>query len=391
MDSSFGAIEANSLIARGVGNKLWSVECPGLMIGVGYAIFTKYLGLGPPLYKAGTTMGLASYGKPNLELLSNIDTYVKESYFSDSTYEKYYSNLFLKWSKSNRQLTKEESSKPEAMMLAASIQYLFENCLLDVLNNKIKIDDTDNLCLAGGSLLNCNANSVIKQKSRFKNVHHFPACGDDGICVGAALYTAHHLNDEPRHDYKINEICYLGRSQEVVEPDYTRLAKMISDGKIIAWFMGKSEYGPRALGNRSIIADPRNFHNRELINFVIKNREWFRPFAPAVLEEHYQEWFEFDSISPYMLYTAKVLRPTDIPAVTHIDGSARFQTVNKDSNIYFYKLISEFYKLTGVPILMNTSLNGNGQPILETEQDALDFFQSSNVDALIINGKILEK
>jgi carbamoyltransferase len=235
-------------------------------------------------------------------------------------------------------------------------------------------------------------NTAIKRTELFDSIHHFPACGDDGNAVGSALYVAHHVFDEPRSKYEPQDIAYLGRKREYAEPDYEEVASMIADGKIVAWFMGASEYGPRAQGNRSILADPRTYHNRERINFAVKNREWFRPLAPAVLEEHVSEWFDLDGPSPFMLYTSQVLQPEKIPAVTHVDGSARHQTVSETSNPPFYQLIKKFYNITGVPVIMNTSLNGNSQPILETEEQALEFFTiNKNIDAIVINGTLYKR
>ena len=349
MDCSMGKPEANSLIAYGEGKKLMAKYCPGEMVGVLYGEVTERLGLGPALHKAGTTMGLASYGTP-----------------FDFDYQSYTDDIKHK------------------MNVAASVQDLFEKKVLNVLS---ELDDkTDNLCLSGGSFLNCNANSKVVMHSKFKNVHHSPACGDDGTSVGSALYVAHHILGEPRHDYQQKDLCYTGREYQSQTPDYEYIAKQLADGKIIGFFQGKSEFGPRALGNRSILADPRNFHNRELINHVVKNREWFRPFAPVTLEECYQDWFDFPIPSPYMLYTAQVKQPEKIPAVTHVDGSARFQTVTEESNKHYYEIIKAFGKLTGVPVLLNTSLNGNGQPILETEDDAREFYKNSNLDMMVING-----
>jgi carbamoyltransferase len=389
MDSSYGSTLTNSVIAFANNNKIEIINHPNMMIGVGYAEFTQKLNLGNPIYKAGSTMGLASYGIPHEDIKKNIKQYVEESYFNnrDAYYLDYYRTLWKKLAGQEESLRGPDT--PKGMMLAASIQYLFEHCVLDVVNKFIG-DKTDNLCLSGGSFLNCNANSFIKQNTHY-NIAHFPACGDDGVSVGSALYVAHHVENEPRHTYAPQDICYLGKKYEPEECDYHHVAKKISEGKIVAWFMGSSEYGPRALGHRSILADPRNFHNREILNFVVKNREWFRPFAPAILEEKCSEWFEFDDVSPFMLYTAKVVKPDQIPAVTHIDGTARMQTVNEDTNPAFYKLINEFEKITGVPILINTSLNGNGEPILESEQDAINFLESSNIDILVLNGKIIYK
>jgi len=352
MDCSMGKPEANSLIAYGKGKKLMAMYCPAEMVGVLYGEVTEKLGLGPALHKAGTTMGLASYGTP-----------------FDFDYQSYTDEIKHK------------------MNVAASVQDLFEKKVLNVLS---ELDDkTDNLCLSGGSFLNCNANSKVVMYSKFKNVHHFPACGDDGTSVGSALYVAHHILGESRHDYQQKDLCYTGREYQSQTPDYEYIAKQLADGKIIGFFQGRSEFGPRALGNRSILADPRNFHNRELINHVVKNREWFRPFAPVTLEECYQDWFDFPIPSPYMLYTAQVKQSEKIPAVTHVDGSARFQTVTEESNKHYYEIIKAFGNLTGVPVLLNTSLNGNGQPILETKEDAEEFYKNSNLDMMIINGYII--
>jgi len=349
MDCSMGKPEANSLIAYGRGKNLKAMYCPGEMVGVLYGEVTEKLGLGPALHKAGTTMGLSSYGTP-----------------FDFDYQSYTDDIKHK------------------MDVAASVQNLFENRVLNVLDD---IDqESDNLCLSGGSFLNCNANSEIVRKSKFKHFHHFPACGDDGTSVGSALYVAHHILGEARYNYDVKDLCYTGRDYQGQTPDYDYIAKQLADGKIIGFFQGRSEFGPRALGNRSILADPRNFHNRELINHVVKNREWFRPFAPVTLEECYQDWFDFPIPSPYMLYTAQVKQPEKIPAVTHVDGSARFQTVTEESNKHYYEIIKAFGKLTGVPVLLNTSLNGNGQPILETEEDAREFYKNSKLDMMIVNG-----
>ena len=349
MDCSMGKIEANSLVAYGRGKNLKAMYCPGEMVGVLYGEVTEKLGLGPALHKAGTTMGLSSYGTP-----------------FDFDYQSYTDDIKHK------------------MDVAASVQNLFENRVLSVLND---IDqESDNLCLSGGSFLNCNANSEVVRKSKFKHFHHFPACGDDGTSVGSALYVAHHILGEARYNYDVKDLCYTGRDYQSQTPDYDHIARQLADGKIIGFFQGRSEFGPRALGNRSILADPRNFHNRELINHVVKNREWFRPFAPVTLEECYQDWFDFPIPSPYMLYTAQVKQPEKIPAVTHVDGSARFQTVTEQSNKHYYEIIKAFGELTGVPVLLNTSLNGNGQPILETEEDAREFYKNSKLDMMIVNG-----
>ena len=394
LDASYGNVRANSAILYGTGNKIYTKSCPGLMIGVGYSIFTEEVGLGSALHKAGSLMGLASYGKPSTNVVNNIDKYIKESIFkleaTTDSFKQYYKDLFQRWD--TEPFTKKKLSFKNITTLAANIQYIFEKSILNVVNNIDNKPNKDkeifNLCLSGGSFLNCNVNSLIKNKSKFTNIHHFPACTDDGIALGAALFVAHTVFNEPRSKYSVKDISYCGIEYDYIEPDYETVAKLIADGKIVGWFMGSSECGPRALGNRSILADPRNFHNRELINFTIKRREWFRPFAPSVLEEESHKWFDFEGASPYMLYTAKVLKPELVPAITHIDGTARMQTVNEETNPTYYKLIKKFYEITGIPMVLNTSLNGMGEPILETEEDAMKFFEKGNIDAMVISGKL---
>lgn len=397
MDASGGKLKSNCLVAHGTGNKLKALYCPGLMAGKVYGDFTEWLGLGLQMYKAGTTMALASYGQVIPRVRDNIRQYVENMYFSQEG--AYYQGIMDLWGDlagtrrvhsyaDVERLDPKDKDGKRAMNIAASVQHIFEHAILHCVNN---IPGFGNLCLGGGSMLNCNANTRLLQEGKFQNVHLFPGCGDDGCSVGGALYVAHHILGEPRHDYADHEVCYLGQSRPGVEPDCNFLAQELANGKIVAWFNGRSEYGPRALGSRSILADPRNFHNRELINFVIKNREWFRPLAPAVLEQDLADWFDFPTKSPYMLFTAQVKQPQAIPAVTHIDGSARMQTVRRENNPYYYDLIGQFKSRTGVPMLLNTSLNRNGEPLLESEQDAMDFWNNVPVDYMVLDGKIYQR
>lgn len=393
LDSSYGDLKSNSMYYIGEGTNLIALECPGLMIGVAYTIFTQNLGLGPGYLKAGSTMGLAAYGKPLSKLIEKLDEYVDNSFFNKNSkidYRDYFKNLWIEWSGENRVFEKDEIDSKLSMDLAASIQLLFEESIMKTIKN-INYNSNNNLCLSGGSFLNCNINSRIFNETKYKSIHHFPACGDDGISIGAALYLSHNIFKEKRKKYNDKEICYLGKKYKFIKTDYKYIAELISKNKIIGWFYGQSEYGPRALGNRSILADPRNYHNRELLNFYIKKREWFRPFAPVVLEDECHKWFDLKNKSPFMLYTCNVKQPEKIPAVTHIDNTARVQTINETINPEYFKLLTEFFKLTNVPVLINTSLNGNGEPILETEDEAKNYFYNSNLDVMVINGKIYEK
>lgn len=397
----------NSLISIGDGNKLYFEECPGTMIGQGYTVFTSNLGFGPPYLKAGSLMGLSAYGTINKDVIKNIDKYVIESYNQGDAFD-YYHELFMSLSGEKIHNPKYWVNDPDTYDtpnnekilntktgrdMAATIQYLFENSVMHTVKTKIIPYGIKNLCLAGGSFLNCNTNSNIKDLGFFDEIHIYPAAGDDGIAVGSALYVAHHILNEKRYNYSNSDIAYTGHKYKTSRLlNHKKVASMIADGKVIAWFMGSSENGPRALGHRSLLADPRDFNKRELLNFVVKNREWFRPFAPSVLEEEAGNWFDPGTPSPFMLFTQKVLKPKEVPAITHIDGTARIQTVSKDMDKDYYEVIKEFFKITGIPMIINTSLNGNGQPIVETEEEALDLFNNNDgIDVLVLNGKIYEK
>jgi carbamoyltransferase len=391
LDSSGGDYECNNLVAIGNGNKLETKEFPGLMIGNGYTEFTHALGLGQAFLSAGKTMGLASYGEPNDLLIDHIDEYVKDSY-KPKFFREHFENLFWQWSDGLYDQENLYKTK-KGMHLAASIQLLFEKSIIDAINKFVKPIGIKNLCLSGGSFLNCNVNALIKKDGFFDNIHLYPACGDDGLSVGAALYVSHHILDEDRYTYTFSDLAYLGSpSKELSDEDYTILASALNSGDIIAWYSGQSEFGPRALGHRSLLADPRSYHNREKLNFLVKNREWFRPFAPVVLEEEAHNWFEPGDPSKYMLFTQKVLQPEKVPAITHVDGTARMQTINEKDNPGYYKLVKRFYEVTGVPMLINTSFNGNGQPIVETKDDALSlFYNNEAIDLLVIDGEIFRK
>ena len=419
MDGCGGDPRSSSWLAAGKGNKLNHVNYPGMRVGELYGDFTMLLGLGPSVYKAGSTMGLASYGKPSDDIVYNTEKWVERLYaknyhwseaapmFNEMWEEEDINIKFVKYDITSEATYYEEEEKgindiypfetKSGMIQAANVQYLFEKQILDVVNKHIKVfdqtKDIKNICMAGGSFLNCNANSAIKATGYFDNVFLFPGAGDDGICVGSALYYAHHVLDYPRQTYSFSDLAYMGsESVELKEEEYAYLANEIANGKIIAWVSGESEYGPRALGHRSILADPRNFHNRELLNFLVKKREWFRPFAPVVLEEEAPKWFEPGDPSKYMLFTQKVLQPEKIPAVTHVDNTARMQTINEEDNKPYYRLIQEFFKITGIPMLINTSYNANGKPIVHSKQQALNAFHSNKgIDILVLDGKIITK
>jgi carbamoyltransferase len=400
MDASAHRPEACSLFAYGIGTELHPLYCPGLMIGNTYSLFTEKLGLGDGLFKSGSTMGLAAYGKPMQKAVENCARY-GESYYERRFQPDDDRFIELMWSELSGLppvlgFSKQESDSQRAMDIAASLQYVFEETIIKAVNalhEHTAAYAKGNLCLSGGSFYNCNVNSAILRRTAFDQVGLFPACGDDGTAVGAGLFVAHMMLDEKRVHYEPEEIVYLGRrysAPAVGKPlDLDAVASALAAGKVVGWCQGRSEFGPRALGNRSILADPRDPRMRERINDEIKKREWFRPFAPIVLAERAGEWFDFDRASPFMLFTAKVLDPDLVPAVTHIDGSARMQTVTPAGNAAIHDLITRFERLTGVPMLLNTSLNVGGEPLVETPEDAMRFWQTTPVDMMVIGERML--
>jgi carbamoyltransferase len=303
--------------------------------------------------------------------------------------------------------------------------------LANTIHKELKVDY---LCLAGGVALNCVANGKLLNQGPFKDIWIQPAAGDSGGALGAALSVWYEYLDNTREvDGKNDKMkgSYLGgsftndfiedylkevkASYEYIEDEelFIRLAKIINDGHVVGWFNGRMEFGPRALGARSIIGDPRSETMQSTMNLKIKYRESFRPFAPAVLFQFAQEWFEIEKESPYMLLVSNVknnklvdlnaieknflgldkLNTTRslIPAVTHVDNSARVQTVHKDTNQRFFHLLSEFNKLSGCPVLINTSFNVRGEPIVYSPEDAFKCFMSTEMDFLVMENILLDK
>lgn len=403
MDASTIYPEACSLFAYGDGNELWPFECPGLMIGNAYSAFTSLLGLGNGLFKAGTTMGLASYGKPIPRALERWRHY-GQSFYARPSQPGDPQFILRMWSElsglpPHAKLPPDQNDKQLAMDIAASLQYVFEETVVQAASELFDATasfNDGNLCLSGGSFLNCNANSAIRTRTPFHNLHLFPGCGDDGTAVGSALYIAHHHFGEPRASYAARELCYLGReypsSPPIGEPlNLEAVVESLVSGHAVAWFQGGAEFGPRALGNRSLLADPRSSTIKDHINARVKRREWFRPFAPSVLAGHVSDWFDFTGDSPFMLFTSVVREPGRLPGITHVDGTARLQTVTYDDNPLYHQLISHFHSATGVPMLLNTSLNGNGEPLAETPEDALRLWESMPVDMLVIGNRMLRR
>ena len=266
--------------------------------------------------------------------------------------------------------------------VAASLQQATIDRINDLV---IPLKSCDNICVAGGVAYNGYMNEELTK--HYKGVHVPPAPGDEGQSLGTYMHADYTLNKNIHQlsVYSGDEYVYNGTEKA----DLKEVAQAIANGSIVGWYQGKSESGNRALGNRSILADPRNPEIKDMINHLIKQREDFRPFAPTVLEEHYQEYFDTTQPSPYMSRIMPV-KSDKIPGVTHVDGTARIQTLNREQNPRYYDLINEFYKITGIPMVLNTSFNCK-EPIVETPEDAIRTFKRTELDLLVINDYILRK
>jgi carbamoyltransferase len=264
--------------------------------------------------------------------------------------------------------------------------------------------------MAGGVALNCVANGQVLRQGPFKKLFVQPAANDAGGAIGAAALAHIELTDKRPTSEKLSQV-YLGpsypaktvnrllQSTSIRYKDCSHAfdqllqltAQRLNEGKVIGWFQGRMEFGPRSLGARSILADPRNVTMRDRINAMVKKREGFRPFAPAVIDERARDHFDLDHPSPFMLETCQVISPIDLPAITHVDGSARVQTVHRETNSRFYDLLNEFYTLTGCPILLNTSFNIKGEPIVCSPEDAVKCFVTTDIDCLVIEDFIIDR
>jgi carbamoyltransferase len=291
--------------------------------------------------------------------------------------------------------------------LAASVQRALEVAIANILAPLMREHGTTDFCFAGGVALNCTANArMIRELGIRSHIH--PAAGDDGGALGAALQSAMRGRDAgPVHRYGYS--AYLGirypeplvkTTLDVNGIPYRRsgdvageLADRLAAGQVVAIAQGRDEWGPRALGARSILADPRRAEMKDHLNAKIKFREEFRPFAPVVKQEAYGDWFETLGMpeSPYMLYTHQALRPAHTAAVTHVDGTSRVQTVSSEQNAYLYRIIDAFERRTGVPVLINTSFNLRGEPIVSSPSDALKTFFASGIDCLALEDFVVEK
>ena len=434
---------ATTTVSIGKGNNLEIVKEIHFphSLGLLYSAFTYYLGfkVNSGEYKV---MGLAPYGKPKYKklILDNLmdikedgSFFLNQSFFNYATgltmINQRFSNLF------GKPVRKSESDLLTQfhMDIASSIQAVIEEVILKMTKKLSEEYKLPNLCMAGGVALNCVANAKILKAGHFNNLWVQPTAGDAGGALGAALLVWYKELDKSRTISNIdsmkgaflgpkynqeeieNSLLKCGAKFEVINDDsiIKTTAKALADGKVIGWFQGRMEFGPRALGARSIIADPRSEKMQKILNLKVKYRESFRPFAPSILREDLNEWFDFDYDSPYMLLVCDVkkniryelnetekklfgidklnIKRSKIPAVTHVDYSARVQTVHRDTNPKYHSLISRFKEITGCPILVNTSFNVRGEPIVCSPEDAIRCFMGTELDILVIGDFYLKK
>lgn len=369
----------------------------GISVGIMYGTGAMHLVYEPDknMWQAGKLMGLASYADkefvnnyPDFVRFTKNDAFIPPGFIESSVN---YNSDFQ--TKAN---------------YAGIYQREQERLLMFFTEITKELVDSDNLCVSGGSFLNCNSNELIEKSDLFQNKYYVPSSDDSGIPLGCAWfgqdlakgkllkpYLGKTYSDEETlkdfFDSQIPDLKFQGY------PNWEDLLDVVTDhlmdNKVVGWFQGGSETGPRALGNRSILANPSSKWAERYINSEIKNREWYRPFAPSVLEEHRKEIFDIDCFSPYMLITTKV-KPEwrdRIPAVTHIDHTSRYQSVTKEMNPRYHNLISRFYEKSGIPLVLNTSFNGRGEPVVETPADAIRTFYNNNIHVLVINNLIITR
>jgi carbamoyltransferase len=403
---------------------LGSVRYPH-SLGLFYTAFTQLLGF-PKYGDEYKMMGLAAYGEPRFlpqvrnvvsitgdQVRLNLDYFIHHTVGVDMTWDggepvlgNVYSGKLAEVFGPPRVYRGE--IQPQHADLAASVQAVLEERYFALLNHVYQKTRLKKLCLAGGVALNCAANGKIFEKTPFQDVYIQAAAHDAGTSIGAALYVWHQVLGNPR-SFVMRHVCYgpqysdadIRKEAEDLGMEYQRLpeeqliewtARALAGGKIVGWFQGRMEFGPRALGSRSILADPRRPEMKDTLNRRIKYREPFRPFCPSILAEASGDYFEVGYPSPFMVqaFRIKPHQRERIPAVTHADGTGRLQTVERDVNPLYWRLVNRFGELSGVPVLINTSFNEN-EPIVNTPREALDCFLRTNMDALVIGSFLLCK
>ena len=410
--------DTTTLFSKGNGNKIEVLKRIKLPHSLGqfYSAVTNYIGFDMFAGDEWKVMGLAAYGKPKHYDFFR-EKVLKTNGGSGFKFDiKVLDHHLAKHYKFSDELIKELGPSREVggeltehhWDIASSAQKALEDTAIHLVKQIKEMTGEENLCLAGGVAFNSVMNGRIFHETPFKNFYVQAAAGDAGCSLGAALMVWHQKLGNPRdfvmnHAYWgpgfSNEECRValdeaGLEYETLEDEILlpKLAKMISDGAIIGWFNGRMELGPRALGARSFLADPRRTDMREILNHKVKLREWFRPLAPSMQEEHGREVFGVEHHDPFMITVIEVAEEykSKIPAVVHVDGTARPQMVSRETNPRYWNLINEFKKLTGIPMLLNTSFNVQ-EPIVCTPKDAINTFQNSNFDALVLENNLVER
>ncbi len=416
-----------TMIATGKGNKINVIDSVDFPVSCGlfYTAFTQYLGF-PHYGDEYKVMGLAPYGEPkHIDKVRHVLKFLpdglfswKDEYFVQPTkagfsydnnvpsvgnlYSDKFTGVFGEPRKPGEPITQYHKD------LAASVQRVTEELIFHILKHLREQTGSKNICIAGGVAQNSVANGKITAATGFENLY-IPSAGHDaGISMGSALYLYNHILDKPRaapvysaytgSQFSNEEIESLLKSQNIqyrrlddAELYETVVAKLVSPG-VVGWFSGRAEFGPRALGGRSILADPRNADAKELLNLKIKRRESFRPFAPSILKEYSSEYFTNSEEVPFMekVFPIRPGKQTEIPAVTHVDGTGRLQTVDKNISPRYYALIDAFRRKTGVPVLLNTSFNEN-EPIVNTPLEALNCYLRTQMDMLVLENCVIER
>lgn len=358
----------------------------------------------------GKTMGLAPYGTDALFAMFSDGVQfqdgrleIKDSFqFNKKIIDKnYYGGQLGEPQQRGREIRSLDKD------VSAGVQYALEEVLIKIAQRAFDKTGVKNLCLAGGIALNSVANKKILDRTDFENIFVQPASGDDGCALGNALFgwsevLGHKNTYKMRHaytgrSYSDKEItAALEENEQWIKPykkgvDLEDVCRLLTKKGIVGWFQGGSEFGPRALGHRSIICDPRHPDTKATLNRRVKHREMFRPFAPSILRERAEEYFDLDGDSPYMLLIAKIKKPDEIPAVTHVDITGRVQTLTRQDNGLYYNLVETFGAMTGVPVLLNTSFNDNEEPIVETPADAIRCYLNTNIDYLVLGDYLIAK
>jgi len=419
---------ASTMLSRGRDNRLEVLERVLFphSLGIFYTAVTQWLGF-PKYGDEGKVMGLAPYGDPERHLatmreLVQLDGDLFELELDYFVHHK--EGVDMTWDEQTPTIGRLYSERMEAAFgpareprtelkkqhedVAAALQAMLEEAYLHLVRSARRRTGSTNLCLAGGVALNAVANGRIRPETEFEGVYVQPAAGDSGIAIGAAYYVWNQVLEEPRgfvmeHAYTgpqfteqecAQAIEEAGFSFERLDDDalFDHVAGRMVEGDVVGWFQGRMEFGPRALGNRSIVVDPRRDDMKDILNARIKHREPFRPFAPSILAEATGDWFEQDYTSPFMVlvYKTRPEKRSQIPAVNHVDDTGRLQTVEREVAPRYYELIKSFAVLTGVPIVLNTSFNEN-EPIVMTPQHAVDTFAKTKMDVLVLGNLVVRR